>query len=306
MNPSSHFMVVADGGATKCAMALYSVVDAKRLAETVQGPASLSLETGSAWQSIESGLRALSASAGFAPDWQPDLLVIGLAGSQRTSRLEAFTGQIRHCRRYLVYSDGLAQYVGATGGVAGICLSVGTGSVMYWRTNDGTLCHAGGWGFPAGDEASGAWLGLSLLRRYAQDRDKAKSSGASWLAATGVYSPLYTSLEAVIGHEVSDIQQWTTEKNATRLASLAPLIDQAMAENDPVATDLVSRGANECIRLIDLAPATLPIYLAGSVASYYQTRLQHHYGHRIKPVVGDAMSGLYRLGCQHSEDAITR
>ena len=306
MNPSSDFMVVADGGATKCAMALYSVADGKRLAETVQGPASLSLESGRAWLSIESGLRALSVRAGLGSDWQPDLLVMGLAGSERTARLDAFTRQIKHCRRYLVYSDGLAQYVGATGGAAGICLSVGTGSVVYWRTNDGALCHGGGWGFPAGDEASGAWLGLSLLTRYAQDRDKAKASDAAWPTATGVHGSLYTSLETLIGHEVADIQQWTTEKNATRLATLAPLIEQAMSAGDPVATDLVNRGTNECIRLIDLAPATLPIYLAGSVAPYYHTRLHAHYGRRLKSAVGDAMSGLYRLGCQHSEHAITR
>lgn len=297
-------MIVADGGASKCAMALYSVPEGKRLAQTVQAPASLSLDVSAAWHAIEQGIRELANELGFPADWQPDLLVMGLAGSLRESRIQAFIGEIRHCRRYLIYTDGQAQFAGATGNTAGVCLSVGTGSVVYWMTSEGVLCHAGGWGFPAGDEASGAWLGLGLIKCYIRDWDTRSKSNHTSTESQASSRSLYHELEAVIGSELSDVQQWSTQKNPTRLATLAPLIQQAAAQHDEVAQALIEAGAEECARLINLAPNTLPIYLTGSVVTYYETRLRQRYGRRIQPIVGDALQGLFQLGIDNQRNAI--
>lgn len=304
MTSSLKYMVVADGGASKCAMALYAVADGTRLAETVQGPASLSLDVSEAWHAIEKGIRELASELGFPTDWQPDLLVMGLAGSLRESRIKAFTGEIRHCRRYLIFTDGQAQYMGATGGNSGVCLSVGTGSVVYWMNGRGVLAHAGGWGFPAGDEASGAWLGLCLIKRYINDRDYHSTVASSEYVAAPSGQILYRALENTIGVEVTDVQQWSTQKNPTRLATLAPLVQTAAENNDPIANELLDHGAQECMNLINLAPANLPVYLAGSVVAYYHSRLIQCYGDRIRPVVGDAVSGLFHLGFTHQAEAI--
>ena len=48
--------------------------------------------------------------------------------------------------------------------------SLGTGSVGEIKLADGRHVEVGGWGFPAGDEASGAWMGLRAINHVQQVR----------------------------------------------------------------------------------------------------------------------------------------
>jgi glucosamine kinase len=42
-------------------------------------------------------------------------------------------------------------------------IAIGTGTVGYQIEGD-KECKVGGWGFPHGDEGSGAWLGMEAVR----------------------------------------------------------------------------------------------------------------------------------------------
>ncbi len=50
--------------------------------------------------------------------------------------------------------------LGAHGGAHGVIVALGTGSIAAALDGDGECRIASGFGFPSGDEASGAWLGL--------------------------------------------------------------------------------------------------------------------------------------------------
>src|SRR5262249_23472107 len=67
-------------------------------------------------------------------------------------------------RAAIVVSDAHAACVGAHGGEDGGVIIVGTGSIG-WAIVQGRAHRVGGWGFPASDEGSGAWLGSEALRR---------------------------------------------------------------------------------------------------------------------------------------------
>ena len=54
--------------------------------------------------------------------------------------------------------------LGAHEGRPGAIVAAGTGSVGEALRRDGLRVAVGGWGFPVGDEGSGAWLGLRAMR----------------------------------------------------------------------------------------------------------------------------------------------
>jgi len=110
-------------------------------------------------------------------------------------------------------SDGHAQLLGATGGNAGICLAVGTGSVMHWLGADGQAGMAGGWGYPVGDEGSGAWLGMKAIQHYIWHIDGRRRR-----------SSLIEAISGRVGTSVAQIQQWSTESQSSVLAQLAPMV----------------------------------------------------------------------------------
>jgi glucosamine kinase len=54
--------------------------------------------------------------------------------------------------------------LGAHGGGPGAIVAAGTGSIDEALRHDGEHVSVGGWGYPVGDEGSGAWLGMCAMR----------------------------------------------------------------------------------------------------------------------------------------------
>lgn len=291
--PDAVALVAVDGGASRCRLAAF---DARggRLAEiALDAHASLSLGEAEVWDNVRAGLDRLSATlrhpsevlrADANPEpWLPPVLAFGLAGALREARRERFLERVRasgRVRCHLV-TDGRAQLVGATGGEPGICLSVGTGSVLHWLGDDGRFGMVGGWGFPLGDEGSGAWLGMRLLQRHLRHRDGERSD-----------SPLMEVVAARVGETVSTVQEWTTSARSSAFATLAPAIVEAAERGDALALSLLEEGAGHLARLIALAPKTLPIALAGGLGALYLPLLDARFPGRLVAARGDALEGL--------------
>lgn len=287
-------LVVADGGATGCRLAAYGPRGERLAAVTVGGHASLTLGEAVAWDHLSTGIASLAAALDMPeavselPNY-PARLVFGLAGALQERRREAFLTRVRAAtgvtsRCHLV-TDGEAQLVGASGGTAAACLALGTGSVLHWQDRNGVHGMAGGWGFPAGDEGSGAWLGVKVLQCYLWQRD-----------GEPVASTLLDALAAVIGTSVSDIQRWSVEGRSSRLATLAPLVITHAQAGDALAMRLMREGANCCEHLVSLAPDDVPLYVAGGLADAYRPYLEATLGSRLRTPVGDALDGLQHIG----------
>lgn len=276
--------VVVDGGGTGCRLGAFDASGMLR-AKAADGPASLSLGVEQTWENIRRGIKSLADQIGQPEGWMPARLCMGLAGGLRSERRDEFLALIPAPVEKTLVTDGHAQLIGATGGQPGICLAVGTGSVIHWMNPDGTIGLAGGWGFPMGDEGSGAWLGAKLINLYIWHRD----TGANDVPA------IFEALESRIGRSVSDVQTWSTCKSSTELASLVPIIVATAAGGDAIARSLLQEGANECERLLALAPRDLPIHMVGGLAEAYRPLLAMSSRTRLRPGRGDVFAGLYTI-----------
>ena len=281
--------VIVDGGASNCRLVALDS-NGSTLASSSTGPASLSVGEELAWQSILSGLTAIGLELRQDENWLPDRLVMGLAGSLQQSRRERFLKLIPNDVAVVLFTDGHAQLMGACNGQPGICLAVGTGSVLHWMDTDFEVHHVGGWGFPAGDEGSGAWLGLRMINAFINHRDDLVAETVSTNKPI-----LFDLLQEKIGNESSDIQLWSTLKISTDFASLMPILVAAVEQQDPVALDLQLLGANECLKLINRAPADLPVSIAGGLASFYNPILTKTLGKRLVEPAGSSIDGLKSL-----------
>ncbi len=280
-------IVAVDGGASRCRMVMFSAQGEMLARVVVDDHASLSMGVHAAWQHIEQGLVSLRSEMGYAADWLPSVLSMGLAGSLRTRERAEFLSLVPDSIHVHLCTDGLAQLYGASAGAPAICLAVGTGSVVHWLAEDGTNSMAGGWGFPAGDQGSGAWLGLRALQHLITCYDQDKLGGE-----------LYTSVQQLTGTSISEIQSWTTQARSSAVAQLAPLVFDAATSGDSVAQALLLEAADHCMRLIDCAPESLPVFVVGGVGEQLVPMLKLRLGKRLQESRGDALWGLMHLATQ--------
>jgi len=282
--------VVVDGGASGSRL---SALDASGVvvASVHEGPASLSLGEERAWQHIRTGITLLARECALPADWMPARLCLGLAGALQQSQRERFLSLLPASIDCTLVSDGYAQLMGASGSAPGACLAVGTGSVVNWLDNSGMQGMAGGWGFPAGDEASGAWLGLRLLNAYLRDFDQIQSDSTQ---AT-LSQPLKDLAQREIGSTRSVIQSWSICKDPSQLATLVPGLLHCAEQGDVMANNIIADGVQACLHLLGVVPADLPVYLVGGLVPVYRSRLLAALGERLQEPVGDVTSGLYAL-----------
>lgn len=281
--------VVVDGGGTGCRLGAFDSGGMIR-ARATDGSASLSLGVEQTWKHIRRGLKSLADRLGQPDDWMPERLCMGLSGALQGERRRAFLAMLPTSVETILITDGQAQLMGATGGEPGICLAIGTGSVIHWIDACGNAGSAGGWGFPMGDEGSGAWLGARLINGYLWHRDKVAHEGQN-----NDMPAVFKALEAHIGTSVSDVQIWSTCKGSTEVASLAPIIVTAADGGDPTARALLQSGAAECERLLALAPQSLPVHIVGGLAVAYRPHLSAATRARLRPARADIFAGLYMI-----------
>lgn len=281
-----NYIVAVDGGGSGCRLSAFDS-DGTVCATASEGPASLSLGEAQAWQHIASGLAALRQTLKLPASWLPEHLCLGLAGSLQQQRRSRFLSLLPAELRVTLITDGHAQLLGATGGKSGACLAVGTGSVLHWQDEEQRLGIAGGWGYPTGDEGSGAWLGAQLINHYIWYKDGQLPEPPS--------RELLGQLEAHIGSEISDIQQWSTQTRSTVMATLAPMIVSSAEQGDLLADHLLNQGTLQCERLLARAPESLPIYLVGGLAPIYRPRFNASLARRFAEPCGSALDGLFTL-----------
>jgi len=280
-------VVAVDGGGSRCRLAAFTN-DGELLARVkVDSHASLSISPVAAWQSIDMGIRALSVKLGKTAPWLPDRLMLGLAGSLKENRREQLADAMPRGLSYELVTDGHAQLLGATGGETGICLAIGTGSVMHWLDNDGQAGMAGGWGYPVGDEGSGAWMGMKAIQHYIWHIDGRQRR-----------SSLIEALEERIGTSVGQIQQWSTESHSSVLAQLAPVVFEHAHLEDDLAQSIVEEAVMQCFQLLSLAPDDLPVYVVGGVGDQLRPVLAKSIGNRLYKAKGDALHGLWQISQQ--------
>ncbi|KKL34741.1 ATPase [Burkholderia contaminans FFH2055] len=280
------FAIGIDGGGTGT-RAVLADRHGRELAQGRGGPSGLGLGIERAWASIGAACADAFTQAGYALDWSQCALGCGLAGVNNAAWLAAFRAQAP-LGALAVESDAYTTVVGAHGGAPGLIVALGTGSIAAALDAAGACRIAGGFGFPSGDEASGAWLGVRALA-YAQQaldgRVPRDAFANALLAETGA-------------QDRDALVQWSCDANQTIYARLAPIV--FAHRSHPVAGALIAQAGDEIGKMIDaLDPQqALPVALCGGLADALAPAVPARHAARLRAPLDDSAHGALRLALQ--------
>ena len=289
MNPARstaiRFHIGIDGGGTHTRARLASA-DGAVLGFAASGPSALGQGIEQAWQHIAQAVDGAFANAGLASAPREQCaLGLGLAGANVRQRCEEFFRRTPPFGRFALDTDGYTTLLGAHAGRPGAIVAAGTGSVGEALRRDGVRVAVGGWGFPVGDEGSGAWLGLRAMRETHRAIDGRARVG-----------PLTGAVLAMAGTSREALLAWCDRPGQNAYAELAPLVFDAAAI-DPFAAALLDGAARS---LEDIAAALdpereLPLAICGTVGRQLLPRFHPAVRARCVEPVGDAADGALRL-----------
>ncbi|GHC17935.1 hypothetical protein GCM10010082_06540 [Kushneria pakistanensis] len=226
------------------------------------GPSGLGLGVPRAWHTILALLEEAHQALGIALSTAQCHLALGLAGANQSSWREAFLQAAPKLAGLRLESDAFTTLIGAHQGQPGAIVALGTGSIGEALHADGRRVSVGGYGFPSGDEASGAWLGLRASRhaQHALDGRTARDDFSRALCeAMSTLSQTPVTCAATLTN-------WLSSADQTRFAALAPAV--LRHGEHPVAQALLHQ-AGEDIALMYQAldpGARLPLALCGGLA----------------------------------------
>lgn len=147
-------------------------------------------------------------------------------------------------------SDVVCALAGGTAGQSGIVVLAGTGSVAYGENARGQRASRGGWGYLLGDVGSGWWLGLEALRAAAWAEDGVRP--------TELLPRILEHFRAPGLREVAS-RVYAGQLDRSSIAALAPLVLEAAAAGDPVATAIVATAADALADLAEAVSRALPL-----------------------------------------------
>jgi glucosamine kinase len=286
---SIDFLLGVDGGGTGTRVRL-ARPDGTELAQGSSGPSGLGLGIARAWAAVQQAAGAAFAAAGIE---QPPLariaIGLGLAGVHNRQWAAEFVAANPGYAAIRLETDAFTTLMGAHGGAPGAIVAIGTGSVGEVLRPDGTRVEVGGWGFPAGDEASGGWIGLRAIGHIEQVLDGRREGSAF---ADSVIEACGGTRDA--GRRDA-IQAWLGKASQTAYASLAPLV--LRHAGDPVARTILNDAGQEVAAIAHALDPTgdLPLALCGGLGAALRDFLPSGLLVRTVPPQGDSAAGALRM-----------
>lgn len=233
---SERLFCCVDGGASNTRVALFDG-GGRRLGLTVAGPTSLTLRGAGAWDEITDAVENLFAAVGLPGENLERLhFGVGLAGANNSRQRQHFVAAAPRVGSLRVATDAYIAALAAHEGAPGAVVIVGTGSVGYRIEAAGRSRLVGGWGFPVGDEGSGAWIGRVAVSQTIQVLDNRYRGRATALH------------RAVMGHCGANREEmlgWLLGAPSTRYAEIAPLVIEYAARGDMAAVEIATQAGHE-------------------------------------------------------------
>ena len=171
-------------------------------------------------------------------------LVIGIAGASNRSATEFVEKTVRECgyngKLYLTGDQEIA-FAGAIDG-AGAILIAGTGSVCFGRDENGNFFRCGGYGYLIDDEGSGYAIGRDILAAVIRAYD---GRSAETALTTAVFEKLQIdNINSLIS------RVYAPETGKKEIASLAPLLSDALEKGDSAAEKIAEKAALNLAELV--------------------------------------------------------
>ena len=279
------FLLGVDGGGSGTRVRL-ARPDGTLLAEGSAGPSGLLHGIQNAWAAVESAAAQAFAAAGLAVPPRSGVAVgLGLAGVHNRQWAANFVSANPGYAAVALETDAYTTVLGAHDGRPGAIIALGTGSVGEILNADGSRHEVGGWGFPAGDEAGGAWIGMKAVNHIQQVIDR-RAQGSAFADAV---------IEACGGSR-DRIQVWLASASQTNYAQLARIVLQHGGSNATAHAILSEAGCQVALIARALDPAgTLPIALCGGLGEPLRPYLPPELLQRIVPPHGDSAAGGLKL-----------
>ena len=255
MSALVEFLLGVDGGGSGTRV-LLARRDGVVIGRGRAGPSALGQGLAQAWRNVELAIRDAFATARLGlPIWEHCAVAAGLSGVSHHPWRDAFVHDNIGFAHLVTETDSFTALLGAHSGRPGVILAAGTGSVAEALRADGSRSIVGGWGFPAGDEGSGAWLGLQAVRHAQCALDGRATAG-----------PLAREVWARCGGDRELLQSWCDRAGQFAYAALAPAVFDHEAR-DPAAAALVHRAtaALEAVAFAIDPKGQLPLAVCGSV-----------------------------------------
>jgi len=278
------YLIGVDGGGTGTRVRLADP-DGGDIAQAASGPSGLALGITCAWAAVQDAIQAAFAAAGI--DQPPPCRIaigLGLAGVHNRQWAADFVAADPGYGALVLETDAFTTLMGAHGGAPGAIVAIGTGSVGEVLLPDGRRREVGGWGFPAGDEASGGWIGLRAVNHVQQVLDGRREASA-----------FSDAVAAACGGQRDAIQVWLGNANQTAYATLAPLV--LHHGGDPVARAILFEAGREAASIAHaLDPdGALPLALCGGLGAALHDYLPQGFAARAAAPQGDSAQGALRM-----------
>ena len=283
------YLIGVDGGGTGTRVRL-ARADGIEVAQGAGGPSGLALGIEHAWQSLDDAvLNAFAAFGASRPALSKLAIGLGLAGVHNPQWAAQFAAANPGYAALRLENDAYTTLIGAHQGNPGTIVAIGTGSVGQALLPDGTQREVGGWGFPAGDEASGGWIGLRAINHIEQVIDGRRAGSA-----------FAQELIDFCGGDRNAVQVWIGQATQTRYATLAPIVVKH-APSDATANGFLAEAALEVARIAHaLDPlAALPLALCGGLGAPLRAYLPPELLARSVAPCGDAANGALRMIALH-------
>jgi glucosamine kinase len=286
------FLIGVDGGGT-ATRAWLARRDDPVIGRGQAGPSALGQGIDAAWAQIELAVRgAFQAAALPVPPWNRCALGAGLSGVSNRPWRDAFVARNIGFAKLIAETDSFTMLLGAHRGRPGAIVAAGTGSVGEVLRADGSRFTAGGWGFPVGDEGSGAWLGLHAVRVAQCAIDGRIQAG-----------PLARRVFAVCGADRDSVQAWCDLAGQYAYAQLAPAVFDT-EQTDPSAVHLLGHAvaALETVAQAIDPPGELPLAVCGSVGRRLAPRMSPAIRRRLVDAAEGPAGGALTLVRQAVEE----
>lgn len=261
-----------DGGGTKTALCL--VTPDGCVAATIQAPSCYYLGKREGIALVERVLHEGVAEVCDRAGITPAEIVHGFVGLPAYGEVSADLPDLHTAvraalghDRFACGNDMVAGWAGSLGGLDGINIVSGTGSICYGE-RAGQCVRVGGWGELFGDEGSGYWIGVRGLQLFSQMSDGRRDEG-----------PLLDLMRARLGLAVDldtiavTMHRWRSDRR--RVAALSTVVAEAADRGDEQAREILADAAAELVSLVDTAKRKLgfaerelvPVSYSGGVFS---------------------------------------
>lgn len=282
-NPDQTVLIALDGGGTGCRAAVGTVAEGI-IAEARGGPSNVSTNfEGSITNITETIAQALHTANMDGVDLTHTVAHIGVAGANTEAEMHRVEAALPYgrCR---VTGDRATTVAGVLGAQDGYVLALGTGTIVA-RQHNQEMTTVGGWGFHLSDQASGAWLGRSLLTRILLAEDQLME-----------HSPLSREVCKRFGGG-NELVMFSNIAKPSDYAKLAREIIEAAKSGDAMALSLLDEGRQYLEAGLDalgFQPGD-PLSLSGGVGPSYAAYLSASYLQKLSDPKGNALQGAFSL-----------